>query len=789
MNGAFRRVIVSVSWFLVIALVLSTGRVLAGWQTLRCDPPTTNIATCPAEYPLVSYQWTPNNPGQPIQALSGDVVQAHVASDDNFINHNAVDYNWFLYPDWFACGLLSDCGNFCVGADVEQGRIECEWEIENIAKEAYGLPKWAWPTQGDRVYVVGNFIKDCAHLGAANSARAEIHPPRLLVTYRNAVRNWNIIDGHLNVDAPSRQGVVHAFGPGVCPGVATQADIFASSYGGGCMVDEAKPNAPFDPPWWQPVNDRDYEFDVKAPTRPSTTATLAYDLQSHELPPGALSPPDPIITPLRSGDGYHVKIPMQSWPDTPNPYPGDGLRHPLMAVAKTLFVGWVGQIPLRETHNYRVTVDEVDTYKVFGLALCNCGSLFPEFCGEFGVYAYVNSNAGSLLSGHTNTLGENFAVSCEGKAVPSFISQSFDVTLVGNEPLRVQFRGIQESPIGGLQKSSSEVVPESVTANYELGSIENYWSGDDSSWVNVPHTSGSGPNGIMGAEDVDSPCDTSSCFTVTYHITRLPPSCDDDLVVHFTFDDPPSAKERWKDFSGYAHRLSGWVATLDNGVQSVDGGCWGESLHFVAGPYDLYGNFDEESTTDAPNLFIPEAMTGMAWIKPAGPEDSDPTDCVQGTIFSKGGTNWFQIGHDNESLLLQNNVIGGMVAQMQFPQGPLTPGTWHHVAFARDQAENGNVTFYLDGQPIGSQTLNDPVPNSAEGLSIGNWGFPPASNTKCEFNGSIDEVQIYRARKSDVFIKAEYDRIHSESPSWCSRYTIGGGGGKPALVKRVQAID
>src|SRR5205807_4102738 len=133
-------------------------------------------------------QWSPIGP---VATLDGTVVQAHVASDDNFLNHASTDYNWFVYPDQDFRGLLANCGNFCIGADVEHGRIECEWEIENLylgdKHPAYGLPQWAWPTQGDRVHVVGNFVADCAHVDAStNSSRTEMHPPRLVVTYRNA---------------------------------------------------------------------------------------------------------------------------------------------------------------------------------------------------------------------------------------------------------------------------------------------------------------------------------------------------------------------------------------------------------------------------------------------------------------------------------------------------------------------------------------------------------------------------------------------------------------------------
>src|SRR5919197_1689136 len=122
------------------------------------------------------------------RSLDGQVVQSHIASDDFPLNHGTKDFNFFVYPDQPDQYLLSEA-NFTVGAEVEHGRMEVEWEQQGdpgvYPPYAAGFPSWAWPTQGDRVHVVGSHILDCGH----SPERAEIHAPRMVVSFRNAAQD------------------------------------------------------------------------------------------------------------------------------------------------------------------------------------------------------------------------------------------------------------------------------------------------------------------------------------------------------------------------------------------------------------------------------------------------------------------------------------------------------------------------------------------------------------------------------------------------------------------------
>jgi N-acetylneuraminic acid mutarotase len=248
-----------------------------------------------------------------------------------------------------------------------------------------------------------------------------------------------------------------------------------------------------------------------------------------------------------------------------------------------------------------------------------------------------------------------------------------------------------------------------------------------------------------------------TCATESFgdqDVVRGTCSCDGSgtQVLYYTFDDPSN---RYHDDSGRGH--TGAIAPVGGasmvpGVVAAGGGVWGKSLNFTIAPGNT--GVEEYSTADAADLDIAGAMTAIAWIRPHGPHDIDPGDCVEGTIFSKGGANWFQVNNDNGGLLLQNYY--GTGARVSFPAGPLAANTWHQVAFRRSGVP-GSITMYLDGVPFGAAFLSDAVPDNAATLSIGNFGFH--GPWECEFNGEIDELQIFNGCKSSAFISSEYHRI------------------------------
>jgi hypothetical protein len=131
--------------------------------------------------------------------------------------HYAHDLNLELVPDPQYRWLLSRSNLGNIG-EASHGRIEWEWETQNAGNpstESYGtgnigIPLWATPTSGDRVYTVGRWPMDNGHPDSGD--RTEIHPARLLATMRQR-----------NTVVPFQGAMTRA----------SQVDIFVSGHGGG----------------------------------------------------------------------------------------------------------------------------------------------------------------------------------------------------------------------------------------------------------------------------------------------------------------------------------------------------------------------------------------------------------------------------------------------------------------------------------------------------------------------------------------------------------------------------
>jgi hypothetical protein len=411
------------------------------------------------------------NPNQVVQDLHGDVVQGHVTTEDFNANHNAIDYNWFVYPDRTYRTLLAAANNV-TGDQVEHGRIEVEWEKSLLPNFPGGIPSWAGPTQGDRVYVVGNWVVDCGH-GLTTGYRSEIHPPQVLVTYRNAALTPFNQSG-------VRRGVSHD------GEWATRADIFASNYGGLAIRSEGLGTDKVDI-----VSSRDYTFLVLAPSMPSPDAKLMMEVQQRDLPPGAVAG-DVTFEKLPDGTGYRGTIHFA------------GAADKLREVGETVYVYWKGGPAWwkPKTHSFTVTIQLIHLNDAPG--------------GTFSAFGYANEQYSSLIRGTTTPLG--VAYDSEAAAGDEYCGAGGDkckvplqgnvltVTVVDGQPLHVQVRGTAPHYI-------------SLGTAYFLGSAEITYTGDPSGWAGVRSL-----NGILaqaaGAEDLEAVC-SGYCFSVRMNVTPL----------------------------------------------------------------------------------------------------------------------------------------------------------------------------------------------------------------------------------------------------------------------------
>jgi hypothetical protein len=146
----------------------------------RFDP---EWATVWDERPVEAYGTIAPTGDDPVEQPS------KISPSDNPATHYGHDAISFMVPDPTYQWVIGTSNYYAGEPDSpELGRMEIEWETLNggstatYGKGNIGLPLWATPTAGDRVYVVGRWILDAGHpeLGG----RTEMHPPRLMATMR-----------------------------------------------------------------------------------------------------------------------------------------------------------------------------------------------------------------------------------------------------------------------------------------------------------------------------------------------------------------------------------------------------------------------------------------------------------------------------------------------------------------------------------------------------------------------------------------------------------------------------
>ena len=104
---------------------------------------------------------------------------------------------------------------------------------------------------------------------------------------------------------------------------------------------------------------------------------------------------------------------------------------------------------------------------------------------------------------------------------------------------------------------------------------------------------------------------------------------------------------------------------------------------------------------------------------------------------------------DGVSAIVHDGVVSSVVVS---PNINVTDDQWHHVVFVRDR-EWGKLQLYVDGSFASSTAdLSGTVENSAD-LFIGDLA---TTSTNVEFDGSIDEVLLFRRALSPTEIAAYY---------------------------------
>lgn len=254
----------------------------------------------------------------PAAGADANDLTSRISPSDNPPTHYAHDTTVYVDPDpeyrWQV-----GTSNYYAGEGAELRRIELEWETLNGGSTAtygqgkIGLPVWAVPAPGDRVYAVGRWILDAGHPELGD--RTEIHPPRLVAAIRSRPAATEVdlyVSGHgggANTMPPGLSAVLDqgGYGGGRIRDVLSPSDqdkyyrpgpvstfLFPllqaalQAIAGVQLTDTVYADAgPSAFPWGAPgpeeraINDRDYDFDVPLPPPPPGGGVVMMDTATH----------------------------------------------------------------------------------------------------------------------------------------------------------------------------------------------------------------------------------------------------------------------------------------------------------------------------------------------------------------------------------------------------------------------------------------------------------------------------------------------------------------------------
>lgn len=275
------------------------------------------------------------------RTIEGILVKSKITDNDFPFQpwHTYYDWNFYVRADTQYTYLNSP-----TNIEEDEGLIECEWDT------AF-LPSWAWPQDGDRIWLVGRWIYDCGH-PTVHGHKSEIHPPKAIASFRS-------------------EAVQFEGNPG--PTRANTTALFIGREGGY---------------WRQPINDQDYAFDLYLPPQPYAEAVPRWTI----APQTGVLPVQPQLTPFPAGAprALRVVIPLKGV----NPHPEN--------YGVIISGGWSDPLGTEATlvKRFRVTIEEI----------LMDANLDPTGADEWYIYVGVNGhwNIWQSLSGASHRL--NYSV-------------------------------------------------------------------------------------------------------------------------------------------------------------------------------------------------------------------------------------------------------------------------------------------------------------------------------------------------------------------------------------------
>jgi hypothetical protein len=304
---------------LFVAALFAAATAIAALAATRPDPATqAETDGCTRDFSALVKKEAPTwvyvgdtatpaaGPPPPPQVVTGIVdtapwwLGAHPTDVDDPVSHSSFDLVANVKPDASA-GFLMGTGNFAgVGETEQAGRLHVEWEEG-------AFPMFAWPGQGDRVRLLGNWVWDCGHW-TGGGERTELHPLRAAWVVRQGISAGSP-GGEREADLVISTDGTPASSSAEC---AHRAKGDRAAFGA-CLASDAG---------WQDVNGS-YSFLVGAPPRPEAKARMRVRIVDAGSTPGA-----PRVSAVPGMSGAVVRVRIASAP---------GRR---VVVAKRVLVGW-----------------------------------------------------------------------------------------------------------------------------------------------------------------------------------------------------------------------------------------------------------------------------------------------------------------------------------------------------------------------------------------------------------------------------------------------------------------
>jgi hypothetical protein len=382
---------------------------------------------------------------QATKVIEGTTTLTHTADEDLPQSHTSYDLDTDVVPDPAYIGLLAGSptarnGNFAEDADY--AKLHVEWESR-------ALPAYAWPTEGDRVKLWGQWVWDCGHWGEGIEAdqknpqgsligtgdyflpgqvegdpphnlrgeQTELHPLQAVVLNRKVA--WAGSGGESQTDAFISNDGTHAYAEEQCahdlsplPGAPpSYGPDFTACANGGTHEQ-------------QPLVKSGYDFFVPAPPRPSASSVLTY----REIARVNGSAATEQVTETASGLRVHVAFPDRA----------GGL-----AYGTTFLVGWRDPAPPQPAH-LRLTVRSVKVVH----ALDPNPSRFTQTGfppGEYNLYLDANGywsfigGRGPLSPTPDDSWAPGLGAVNDGQTVP--VNHAIDFFVPSGAPVRLAVSG------------------------------------------------------------------------------------------------------------------------------------------------------------------------------------------------------------------------------------------------------------------------------------------------------------------------------------------------------------